>query len=158
MGEAGSEYGFSQCSKKKKMALVSYRPFIDFAFPPSISFLLVAASYCLLKKEKCQNLQIFQGPGTGCWTSPFPSQEKSLFRFSFNFDSFFAFLMYIACASPLPIILWGVYKAARRGKKETDYLKATVRAFVIIMRTPWFLLEEWSFNARVGFGRPGVCI
>lgn len=104
---------------KKKMALVSYRPFIDFAFPPSIAFLLVAASYCLLKKEKCQNLQIFKGPGTGCWTSPFPSQEKSLFWFSFNFDSFFAFLMYIACASPLPNILWDVcIRQQEEGRKK----------------------------------------
>lgn len=138
------------------MALVSYRPFIDFAFSPSISFLLVAASYCLLKKS-AKTYKYSKGQVQVAEPLHFLPKKNPFFGFLLIL---ILFLPYVYSAR-IPFTQYSVrcvYKAARRGKKETDYLKATVRAFVITVRTPWFLLEEWSFNARGRLGRPGVCI
>lgn len=132
----------SHCSKEKSH-WVLYCRFIDFAFLPSICFLLVAASDYLLKKEKCRDFQIAKGPSRGWWTFPFPSPKKSLFCFVCTYWvslficlCFFVCVCVCCCFLPYVYPTWHlpftrfsmrcVYKVARRGKEEKDYLKASV--------------------------------
>lgn len=159
--EGGNEHGLFHCSKEKSH-WVLYCHFIDFAFLPSISFLLVAASDYLLKKEKCRNFQIAKGPSRGWWTFPFPSQEKFLFCFVCTYWVslficlwFFGFfilgffcLMYIQHGIfHLPDFLWDVYiRLQEEGRKrkitsKPVYSKTFVKMIIIV---PWSLLEEQS--------------
>lgn len=130
--EGGNEYDLSHCIKEIAHWIL-HCPFIDFALQLPVSFLLVAASDCLffffffltdclLKKEKCQSLQITKGAGRGgC-----PFQEKFLFCFVYTSYCFFC-LPYISNLA-FPFIRFSVRymnKAARR-KEENRSLSAPV--------------------------------
>lgn len=118
--ERGNAYGLFHCTKEK-LHWVLYCPFIDFALRPSISFLLVAASVWLLKKEKCQNLQITKVLGKGCWSFPYPSQGKKKNPFFVLFmliDFFFAFLIYPIWYFPVTRFSIRHMCEAARGRKK----------------------------------------